>query len=287
MIGAKLECAMERWMRRFLLAAVMFCAVSGAQAADMPDLPILRGAFTDGLSTAKANWQGFYIGGQAGYGTSTMNFSGATRTIAAHLLSGTAIENLGGVSSWPLGGKVSTHGNGVGAFAGYNSQWDDVVLGVELSYLHGNFGGSQTDSMTRFFDAGGGYTDTVTYDATGKMQVSDMGTLRLRAGYAVNAFLPYMFGGVALGQANIIRTAHVYGSQVNPNVAPPFNNVPFDLSATDAQNSHMVYGYSAGLGVDMMLFAGLFLRAEWEYVRFTSSIDTSVNTVRAGLGYKF
>jgi opacity protein-like surface antigen len=29
------------------------------------------------------------------------------------------------------------------------------------------------------------------------------------------------------------------------------------------------------------------MRAEWEYVRFTSSVDTSVNTVRAGLGYKF
>lgn len=274
-------------MRRFLLAAVMFGAVSGAQAADMPDLPVLRGAFTEGLTTSKVNWQGFYIGGQGGLGTSDMNFTGATKTIAAHLLSGTAIDNLGGVSSWPLGGKISTHGNGIGAFAGYNSQWDDVVLGVELSYMHGNFGGSQTDSMTRFFDAGGGYTDTVTYDATGKMAISDMGTLRARAGYAVSSFLPYVFGGVALGQANIIRTAHIYGSQINPNVAPPFNNVPFDLSATDAQNSHMIYGYSAGLGVDVMLCAGLFLRAEWEYVRFTSSIDTSVNTVRAGLGYKF
>ena len=36
-----------------------------------------------------------------------------------------------------------------------------------------------------------------------------------------------------------------------------------------------------------MLVGGLFLRAEWEYVRFTSSVDTSINTVRAGLGYKF
>jgi outer membrane immunogenic protein len=31
----------------------------------------------------------------------------------------------------------------------------------------------------------------------------------------------------------------------------------------------------------------LFMRAEWEYVRFSSSIDTSINTVRVGLGYKF
>ena len=63
--------------------------------------------------------------------------------------------------------------------------------------------------------------------------------------------------------------------------------MPFDVSATDAQNSHLIYGYSGGLGVDIMLMSCLFLRAEWEYVRFTSTIETSINTVRVGLGYKF
>ena len=37
----------------------------------------------------------------------------------------------------------------------------------------------------------------------------------------------------------------------------------------------------------MMLFANLFVRAEWEYMRFTAPVDTTVNTVRAGIGYKF
>jgi outer membrane immunogenic protein len=31
----------------------------------------------------------------------------------------------------------------------------------------------------------------------------------------------------------------------------------------------------------------LFMRAEWEYVRFVDQVETNVNTVRAGLGYKF
>ena len=52
-------------MRRFLLVAVMWGAASVAQAADMPDLPFLRGSFTDGLSTATVNWGGGYIGGHA------------------------------------------------------------------------------------------------------------------------------------------------------------------------------------------------------------------------------
>ncbi len=269
-------------MRRFLLSVLMCAAVSGAQAAD---LPILRGGFTDGL-TARVNWQGVYVGGQGGFGTSDMNFTGATSSVVAHLLADTAIENSGQVSSWPVGGRVSVHGNGIGGFAGYNSQWDDIVLSVELNYLHGKFGGTQSDSLTRFFTDSNGTVDTVTNQSTASMQISDMGTLRGRAGYALGVFLPYAFGGVALGQANIIRTARIYGNQFIPLPAPG-TNVPFDVSATDAKNSHFIYGYSAGVGVDVMLLSCLFLRAEWEYVRFTSSIDTDINTFKLGLGYKF
>ena len=37
----------------------------------------------------------------------------------------------------------------------------------------------------------------------------------------------------------------------------------------------------------MMLVGGLFMRAEWEYLKFAAPINTAVSTVRAGLGYKF
>jgi len=272
-------------MRRFLLTAVMVVMATGAQAADMPDF--LRGSFLPSTPAPTVNWQGFYIGGQGGIGESDMNFTGATQSIAAKLLANTAIENSGGVSSWPVGGKVSVRGSGWGGFAGYNSQWDDVVLGVELSYMHGNFGGSQTDSMSRFFTDSAGYTDNVTYQSTATMSISDMGTVRARAGYAWGSFLPYVFGGVALGQADIVRTAAIFGNQVNASAPVGFQNVPFSLSATEGQYSHLVYGYSAGLGVDIMLASCWFMRAEWEYVRFTSAIDTNVNTVRLGLGYRF
>ena len=119
------------------------------------------------------------------------------------------------------------------------------------------------------------------------MNISDMGTLRVRGGYAYGSFLPYLFGGIALGQADIVRTARVSGTQVNPAAAPGFQNVPFDVTASEGQYSHLIYGYSVGLGTEIMLISNLFMRAEWEYVRFASSVDTSINTVRAGLGYKF
>jgi outer membrane immunogenic protein len=55
-------------MRRLLIAAALLGAVQTAQAADMPDFPALRGSFPEGLSSTRAIWDGFYVGGQVGYG---------------------------------------------------------------------------------------------------------------------------------------------------------------------------------------------------------------------------
>ena len=66
------------------------------------------------------------------------------------------------------------------------------------------------------------------------------------------------------------------------NINGPF--APLEtLTATDALHNHLIYGYTAGLGMDVNLMGGLFMRAEWEYLRFTSSIETTINTVRLGL----
>jgi opacity protein-like surface antigen len=265
-----------------LAAAVMLGTAASAQAADMPDF--LRGSL--GGSAATVNWQGFYFGGQAGYGTSNMTFSGSTTSIVNNLLANTDLNPGGAISTLPLGGKVSVHGDGFGGFAGYNSQWTDVILGVELSYLHASFNGGASGSRTLFFTDANGFTDTVTNQSVSSIAISDMGTFRVRGGYAVGCFLPYLFGGIALGQANIFNSAHVFGTQVNSSAVPP-QNIPFNLTGTNGSFSHLIYGYSAGLGVDVNLIGGLFMRAEWEYIRFTDQTDVGVNTVRAGLGYKF
>src|SRR5262245_7451010 len=68
-------------MRRLMLAAAMAGMTFGAEAADLPDLPILRGSYAEGLSRARVNWQGFYVGGQAGYGSSDENFAGSNQTM--------------------------------------------------------------------------------------------------------------------------------------------------------------------------------------------------------------
>jgi opacity protein-like surface antigen len=263
-------------MRRVVVAAAVGVMAQTAYAADMPDYGPLRGALVE--TPRVVNWEGFYVGAQGGYGTSDMNFTNATNDIASNLLANTVVESQMAVSSWPVLGKTSSHGQGWGAFVGYNSQWDDVVLGVEANYMHGSFGGSAIGSMGRRINYNNVVYDA-TYTSAAAITVNDVGSARLRAGYAFGSFLPYAFIGGSLGQADIVRTATITGSEGGRTVTP--------LSATQVQNGHFIYGYAGGLGMDMMIYRGLFLRAEWEYLKFAAPVDTSVSTVRAGLGYKF
>lgn len=230
-------------MRRLLLAAMMFGAAQGAYAADMPDLPVLRGSLPDGLSTVRTVWQGYYVGGQASYGAVT---SKPPATLNSDLS-----------AAAPALGSASARGLGWGAFAGYNSQWDDVVIGIEGNYVH-----SGLDAFTTS-------TNGVPITSSATIRSTDFGSVRLRAGYMIGSFLPYAFVGGGMGGQTVDR-----GVFANP--------LPASVTKTN-----LVYGYSAGVGVDVMLMAGLFLRAEYEYQRVTSNIESNVNSARLGLGYKF
>ena len=280
-------------MRRFVLATAMCWMAVGAQAADMPDLPILRGSVSDGLNKRTVNWAGIYLGGQATYGAADMNLANSAQDLLAKLLNNVDLETQFNISKWPLQGTAHMQNGGYGGFVGYNFQWSDTIIGLELNYTHGNFFGASSGSQSRTFFYPTDYISTATVSSSSSMNIRDYGSLRVRGGYAVDCFLPYAFVGAALGQADINRRADTYlyyryvGSQI-----PPLPNLgPYTNSLTDTANAHFITGVAAGLGIDMMLYAGLFLRAEWEYLRFSSSdnttVNTTINTVRGGLGYKF
>ncbi|BAM92107.1 hypothetical protein S58_61320 [Bradyrhizobium oligotrophicum S58] len=275
-------------MRSLVVAVSVFGMVSAAHAADLPDLPILRGGLTEGLNNSRVNWDGYYVGVQGGYGSSDENFNGSTSTMTAALLANTLIESQMQVSSWNSNlGKQSSRSSGFGGFVGYNSQWDDVVIGLEASYLHGKYGGiaSSSRSLASSAPLSDGNYHSVTSSQSSQISIKDFATLRGRAGYALGCFLPYGFFGLALGNADIGQTVTVQDSVSTTQLGAYTPLMP--LSANNIQHNHLIYGYSAGLGVDVNLVGGLFARAEYEYVRFTSTVDTSINTVRAGVGYKF
>jgi opacity protein-like surface antigen len=186
--------------------------------------------------------------------------------VGAHAATGAADfnfrESVALLTSALTLGKYSNNGSAIGGFAGYNAQWDAAVLGVEVNYSRGNYDGLSSAV------AGSGGTLNIT---TASMHISDMGSARLRAGWTAGMFMPYVFGGVSMGRGDITRTVTVGGALVDARY----------------DNGHYLYGYAAGAGVDVMLFGNVFLRGEWEYLKFTSPVDASVSTVRAGLGWRF
>jgi len=272
-------------MRRFLLAAVMCGMTAGAQAADLSDLPILRGGLTEGTG-GRVNWSGVYVGGQVTRGAADMDFTNSGQDLLAKLLNNIDVEAQFNISKWPVGERAHASGSGYGGFAGYNFQWTDAVIGVELNYTHGTLFGSSKGAQARTFQFPTDYVTTAAISSSSSMRLTDYGSLRVRGGYAVGSWLPYAFVGIALGQADINRRADaaINYQYVGTNGLPNYSASGF---LTDNANSHLVTGFAAGLGFDWMLCAGLFMRAEFEYLRFTSTVDTSVSTARLGLGYKF
>jgi outer membrane immunogenic protein len=273
-------------MRRVLLAVAMFGMTVSAQAADMPDF--LRGSFAPSPAPP-VNWAGVYVGGHVADGVADMNFTNSGQDLLAKLLNNVDLEQQFNISQWPLNGSAHAHGTGYGGFLGYNFQWSEAVVGIELNYTHGNFFGASSGSQSRTFMFPTDYFSTATASSSASMNVTDYGSLRVRGGYAFSSFLPYAFAGLAMGQADIDRTANTrLFYQYVGNATPPLPNIgPAFGSLSDNANAHFVTGYALGLGIDINLYAGLFLRAEWEYLRFTTTVDTNINTVRAGLGYKF
>ena len=79
-------------MRRFLLAIAMCGMTAGAHAADLSDLPILRGGFTDGLTSTRVNWSGVYVGGHVTHGGADMDFTNAGQDLQKKLLNNNDVE---------------------------------------------------------------------------------------------------------------------------------------------------------------------------------------------------
>jgi outer membrane immunogenic protein len=297
-------------MRRFLLAAMMIGAASGARAADLSDLLPLRGS--EGLSTATRNWDGWYAGGQVGYTSASTDFSQSVVSLTNFIFRDSVLQAP--TSTWSLLNKTNPQGTGLGAFAGRNYQWDDIVFGVEANYNYLNklaSSASGTMSLGIVNPAGSSppinhtYTYNTTLTGAAALQIKDVLTLRGRAGWATGNFLPYVFGGLAVGRVDVSRsvTSNVvlrddatesvtdaFGNVTTINLPPVFSNIP-SLSQTQSQErtNNFTAGWTGGVGMEYMLWGNVFMRGEWEYIKFLSVMNTSVNlnSLRAGIGYKF
>ncbi len=283
-------------MRRVICALTVLALASPAFAADV-DLDILGGSQPVGPATF-TRWSGFYVGGQLSYGDANADFSGATQPLVAFSLRETALESSDFVSTWPVLGRGSNDAVGYGGFVGYNTQWQDVVLGLEGNYTHTDFATSASVSPLvggagRIVTAGSSQY-SVNLTGTGQLEITDYASLRARAGWVLGNVLPYGFAGLVIGRGSYSVTTEVYGQQ---NSATPANFpcalgptcVPYDFSNSAGQNGALLYGFSVGGGLDWALTQNIFLRGEFEYVQFApvSGIVASITSAHVGAGLKF
>ena len=277
-----------------------------APRAFAADLDILRGSEPVGPAFF-TNWRGFYAGGQFSYGGTTADFSGATHPLISSSLAELQLENIIAPSQWPVLGSASASAAGFGGFVGYNMQFQDLIIGVEGNYTHAptNARASQSPILDRIVSVGSlQYTVNVTGSAT--LTPTDVGSFRMRAGYIINNWLPYGFVGVALGSANYQITSCVFGQQDPTNIGAPTGcgqTQSFVSCATAAHPSCvnysspnsatgkdvLIYGLSAGGGVDYAFTQNIFARAEFEYIQFApiANITAAQLNGRVGLGLKF
>ena len=306
MMGACGESKRMGHVMRRLVAAASIAFAAGAWttgawttstwAADYEpsDFPTLRGSAPYvPAPTRHVNWGGFYGGGQVGYGASYMDFSKAGRSINAFDPNASFTAPFGSVSNLVSLGNASGQAATYGAFVGYNWQFDDLIVGFEANYNHTSLSGSQSGRRC-YNDApalncdpaitlGDGNTYDATVTATASMRITDYGTARLRAGWVADNLLPYAMVGLAVGRAEISHYATATGA---PNGGP---GTPFTRTEGTVNSSMLTWGYSAGLGVDMLIYRDLFVRAEYEFVKFflVSDFRSQIHNGRLGLGMKF
>jgi outer membrane immunogenic protein len=223
-------------MKRILLAGISVLAlISSAPAADLP-----RGGPVPYKAPAYMpmyNWTGFYLG---------INGGGAW-----------------GRSSWDAYGAGSTSPSGgmIGATAGYNWQGGSPwVFGLE--------GDIDWTSVN-----GGGTACGVGVACESKN--SWLATIRGRVGYSWDRFLPYVTGGLALGDIQVSRTA--FGGSTETKA-----------------------GWTIGTGIEGVIVGRWTGKIEYLYADLGSTncsaascggtgvnVDMHMHILRAGVNYRF
>ena len=310
----------------FGLAALATAMIQAPTLA--ADYPVLRGSQIEDAPpppnmASGAIWQGFYLGGSAGYGSSHIDAYNQYKNLSTEALNALAIkpyaENLIAL------GKQSSDKNVFGGFAGYNWQFGDAVLGIEGEYQRGKFSSQQTTSRSIIYDNIFGTTvaSTATQEPYGTEtlinvtaksanQINDFGVLKARAGYAYGNIMPYVTMGAALAK---IRSNGTFGysyttvesydsyqgiTAIDPTtgtlttVRGPYRGrnsfISNSRSATvGGPSSGYVPGLALGAGIDALLGDNILFRADFQRIYFSEykGVQPIVDVARVGAGLKF
>ena len=213
-------------MKRFVLLLASVAFVTPALAADViyeePPAPAPM------AEVAQYNWSGFYVGGQAGVAFN--RDSGAFSSDSAF-----AGANDDGETGFIGGGHV-----------GYDYQFsNNFVLGAvaDLNYIDAN-----ADSGFAL-DAFGGGTSGFGVEN----EINFVGTVRAKAGYAMDRFMVYATGGLAYADID----SNVRGGNA-------FNSPTASYAVSSSTDSDDV-GYAVGAGFDVLATQNVSFGLEYLY----------------------
>jgi outer membrane immunogenic protein len=284
-----------RLMRWVICAAIVGALAPNlllAPRAHAADLDELRGPLSVGPA-AFTRWSGFYAGGQFDYSSGNTDFSNASGPLIANSGQNLALVTIAQINTWtPLGSNSNANATGWGGFVGYNTQWQDLILGIEANYTHAPFTTVATNTPLGRVLSVNGLAYSVNMTASGSLSITDFGSLRARFGYVFNNFLPYGFAGLALGRGSYNVTADASGQQSTGTVpcAPAAGTcVDYDIGGSVSKSNTLLYGFAVGGGLDWAVTQNIFLRGEYEFIQFApvANITATISSVRAGAGFKF
>jgi outer membrane immunogenic protein len=238
-------------MKKLLLATVAVFGFAGAAAA--ADLPSRYAPPPMVAAVPVFTWTGFYVGVNAGYGWNTNDNNNNFVDPALGVVS-----NGGSDGGFVGGGQV-----------GYNYQMGQFVIGLETDIQYADLGGGRSTFGQGF--------------AGSNNDGNWFGTVRARAGFAIDRALIYATGGFAYGDI---------GGRSGAFVAP-------DGTVFAGSGSSTNTGWVLGGGVEYAFTNNLTAKIEGLYVNLDSNdnnnfgafVNNNNNTefgvVRAGLNYKF
>jgi outer membrane immunogenic protein len=283
-----------RWVIRAALVIALApnaLLASTAFAADL-DLDTLRGPLPVGPA-AFTRWAGFYAGGQFGFSSGNVDFSKATQPLLASSGQQLALINLAHIDRWePLNSNANATATGFGGFVGYNTQWQDLIIGIEANYTHAPIKTVATNTPVDRTLSVNGFNDSANVSGSGSLSVTDFGSLRARFGYVLNNFMPYGFAGFALGLGSYNVTADANGQQSTttvPCTPAPGTCIDYDFGGTANKSNALFYGFSVGAGLDWAVTSNIFVRGEYEFIQFApvANLTAKISTARVGAGFKF
>jgi outer membrane immunogenic protein len=275
-----------RHLRARLAALALILLAPAGAAAQSWDDDFLRGSFRDSASTGR--WEGFNVGVHVGMSNMNTDFGNSTSSLVAFILRNTTLENEAQPSAWAALPSTTTNSKQYGVFLGYNMQWEQLVVGLDLAYNRvSSLETSASDNINREVNTSDGFINDVTIVAQSSLKLIDYGTIRARAGYTFGQFLPYAMLGGAVGRFNYATTATVTAFGLNPTTLQFYG--PVTETRSNNKDGAIVGGFLAGLGVDVAILPNMFMRAEWEFIAFApvNGIRANINTGRVGIGMKF